>query len=137
MSMENMFAPKAPSQNNENIPSPELVNQSENIVAQATDIENSLNETPEGEVKNNKGAKISTFVTALTAGGLLGAYNLSESFQATLNNKIQALQNIDWESSEVIKNASLTAGALAVTGLAVMIMKMKRAYEKQQNGLVS
>ncbi len=135
--MENMFAPKAPSQNNENIPSPELVNQSENIVAQATDIENSLNETPEGEVKNNKGAKISTFVTALTAGGLLGAYNLSESFQATLNNKIQALQNIDWESSEVIKNASLTAGALAVTGLAVMIMKMKRAYEKQQNGLVS
>ena len=131
MGMENMFGGNKEATSNQ-----EVINSAENLVSEGSDIESSINNSS-AEVKNKKASKIGAFITTLTAGGVLGAYNLSESFQATLNNKIQALQNIDWESAEVIKNASLTAGGIAVTGLAVAIMKMKRAYEKQQNGLAS
>ncbi len=123
MPMETMFERKSDTQ--------EVITSTEKIVSEGAEIENILTNTPDGDVKSKRAIVVGKFLSA-AAGATLGAYHLSEKFQSTLNEQIQALQNINWDSQEVVRNTSLAAGGVVVAGVAVAFMKMKRAYEKSQ-----
>ncbi len=123
MSIETMLERKSDTQ--------EVITSTEKVVSEGAEIENILTNTPDGEVKSKRALVVGSFLSA-AAGATLGAYHLSEKFQSALNENIHALQNINWDSPEVVRNTSLTAGGVVVAGVAVAIMKMKRAYEKSQ-----
>ena len=127
---ESMMAPKNQTQETQKS-SQENITTSEKLVNKGVEIVNDVEAMPEGPKKNKARALVAGFTTAL-AGGMLGVYKLSESFQSSMNEQIQKLQSIDWNSEEGNQIRNVAIGAVAVSARAGLFLKMKSNYEKSQ-----